>query len=305
MHFGFHIANSGPGATAESILGLAQRADALGYDSVWVSDRVVVPMQFASAYPYPGQFTPQSAGNYYEPLVTLAVLAGATRRVHLGTSVLVVPQRNPVLTGKQLATLAALADGRLIVGVGIGWLEEEFQILGTGAAFASRGAVTDEYVAMYRALWRDDPVECRGKHYAFPPLRALPHPPRMPPVWVGGNTRPAVRRAARIGDGWHAIRMAIGDLRRGVDYLHEQLRGAGRAPEAVTISLRAHLHLGRPVTQEWELGPTSADVVAQLERFQKAGAQAFILSPPPGSGLQQAVELAERFAVEVRPQVAA
>ncbi len=303
MHFGFHLANSGPSATATSIRMLAQRAEALGYDSVWVSDHVVVPMEFQSRYPYPGQFTPQASGNYFEPVITLAVLAGATQRIHLGTSVLVVPQRNPVLTAKQLGTLAALAGGRLIVGVGVGWLEEEFEALKAGDAFPPRGAVTDEYVALYRAIWRDDPVEFRGQHYQLNPVRALPQPPQPPPIWVGGNSRPAIRRAARIGDGWHAIRIGGDDLAHGVTYLREQVRASGRSPEAVTASLRVHLHMQAPVTQEWELGPAAGDAARQLERYRKAGVETFTFSAAAGSSLDRTVQTAEWFMAKVRPRL--
>ncbi len=303
IHFGIHLANSGPKASAEALRTLAQRADALGYDSIWVSDHVVIPMRFASRYPYPGRFTPESAGIYYEPLMTLAVLAGATRRVQLGTSVLVVPQRNPVLTGKQLGTLAALAGGRLIVGVGVGWLAEEFELLEAGHRFRARGAVTDEYVGLYRVLWRDDPAVFEGSQYALPPVRALPHPPTMPPVWVGGNTKPAVRRAARIGDGWHAIRIGVAEVRDGIAYLRERLAAEGRPVGGVTVSLRVHLHLDRPSTQEWELGPTMGDVLGGLERYRDAGVDAFIFSMPADAGIEHAVESAERFAADARPQL--
>jgi len=303
VHFGFHIASSGPTATAESIRTLAQRVDALGYDSIWVSDHVVVPMEFRSRYPYPGQFTPQSAGNYFEPIVTIALLAGATQRVQVGISVLVVPQRNPVLTGKQLGTLAALAGGRLIIGIGVGWLEEEFQVLGAGDVFAHRGPATDDYVALYRALWQKDPVRFDGDHYQLPLVRALPQPARLPPIWVGGNTRPAIRRAARIGDGWHAIRIGFDEVVQGAAYLREQLRAHRRPPDAAQVSLRVHLHLDRPVEREWELGPTVGDALTQIDRFRRAGVQALIFSPPPGSDARTAVEIAERFMAEVRPRV--
>ncbi len=303
VHIGFHVANSGQGATPESIRTLAVRVDALGYNSLWVSDHVIIPSEFQSRYPYPGQFTPQGAGTYYEPLITLAVLAGATERVHLGTSVLVVPQRNPVLTAKQFATLSALAGGRVIVGVGVGWLEEEFRILGAGEAFAARGAVTDDYVRLYRALWSPDPVEFGSAHYNLPRAYASPKPPTPPPIWVGGNTRPALRRTARIGDGWHAIRMGVEDVRQGVAYLVEQLRAGGRSPAEVLVSLRGALHFDRSRSQEWELGPSAAQAAAQMERYRQAGVQAFIFSAPPGSSLAQTVEVAERFMSEVRPKL--
>jgi alkanesulfonate monooxygenase SsuD/methylene tetrahydromethanopterin reductase-like flavin-dependent oxidoreductase (luciferase family) len=208
-----------------------------------------------------------------------------------------------VLTAKQLATLSALTGGRVIVGVGVGWLEEEFRILGAGDAFSARGAVTDDYLGLYRALWSPDPVEFEGAHYRLPGAYASPKPPAAPPIWVGGNTRPALRRTARMGDGWHAIRMGVEDLRQGVAFLHEQLRAVGRSPAAVLVSLRGALHFDRPQTQEWELGPSATQVAAQMEHYRQAGVQAFVFSPPPGSSLAQAIEVAERFMSEVRPKL--
>jgi alkanesulfonate monooxygenase SsuD/methylene tetrahydromethanopterin reductase-like flavin-dependent oxidoreductase (luciferase family) len=132
MRYGVHLAASGPQATPERVGRLAARAEALGFDSVWVSDPVIIPAEWASEYPYgpPGTFTLASSRNYYEPLITLAWVAGATQRVRLGVSVLVVPYRNPVVTAKQLATIDSLSGGRLILGIGVGWLQEEFEALG-------------------------------------------------------------------------------------------------------------------------------------------------------------------------------
>ncbi|MGH2820062.1 MAG: LLM class flavin-dependent oxidoreductase, partial [Actinomycetota bacterium] len=152
MRFGIHVGNSGPEATAQSMVAQAKAADDSGYDSVWVSDHVVIPERFRSRYPFRGKpFTPDSVGRYYEPLITLAVLAGATSRVRLGTSVLIIPQRNPLVMAKEIATLDELSGGRVDLGIGAGWLAEEFEAL--DAKFEGRGSVLEEWLQIFRTVW--------------------------------------------------------------------------------------------------------------------------------------------------------
>ena len=208
MRFGVHLAGAGPHASPDRIARLAGHAERLGFDSVWLSDHVVMPLRFRSRYPYGqvGAFTVESARTYYEPLITLAWVACRTSSVRLGISVLVVPQRNPVLSAKQLATLDALSGGRLILGVGVGWLQEEFIALGA-PDFARRGAVTNEYLQIFKTLWTQDPATFTGEFYRFQALHCLPHPVQKPhpPIWIGANAENTIRRAARIGaDTWLA-----------------------------------------------------------------------------------------------------
>jgi len=243
LRFGIAIPNYGPLANAENLVRLARRAEARGVDSVWVSDHLVAPLQVGSVYPYDKRPDPKPGEmgvieEFYEPLTTLAFLAGATERIRLGVSVYVVPYRNPVVTAKMVATLDRLSGGRLIFGVGVGWLREEFTALGQDAR--SRGRVTDEYLEVCRRLWRDDVAEFAGAHYVLPAVRTGPKPRQRPwpPIWVGGNSRAARERAARLGDGLHLIDLSPDEAAAAVARVRADLARAGRDAASFTVSLR-------------------------------------------------------------------
>jgi probable F420-dependent oxidoreductase len=219
IRFGVALPNYGPLANPENLMRLARRAEARGVDSVWLSDHLVAPVQVGSVYPYdkrpdrkPGEMG--VIEEFYEPLTTLAYLAGATERIRLGVSVYVVPYRNPVVTAKIVATLDALSRGRVIFGVGVGWLREEFAALGQDAR--KRGRVTDEYLEVCRRIWRDDVAEFSCEHYMLPAVRTGPKPSQRPwpPIWVGGNSAAARERAVKLGDGLHLIDVAPRPPRR-------------------------------------------------------------------------------------------
>src|SRR4029453_852311 len=200
----------------------AEKADALRYDSLFVTDHIVMPVSSAkSVYPYTtsGQFPGGLAQDYLEPLAVLSHLAHATTRVRLGISVLVIPYRNPLLAAKMLATTDVLSKGRVILGAragggrgalgaGVGRRREELEPLGA-PPFEERGPVTEEYIRLMRAAWTTDPVTFEGKYCSIRDIHVLPKPVQRGgiPVWIGGHTGAAVRRAATIGDGWHPIPM--------------------------------------------------------------------------------------------------
>ncbi|MBI3968452.1 MAG: LLM class F420-dependent oxidoreductase [Chloroflexi bacterium] len=284
MDFGIHLNNRGPGIEAEHILGLAEAVDRLGFTSVWVSDHVVIPTEFSSTYPYaaPGSFRVESTENFFEALTTLAVVAGRTRHVRLGTSVLVVPQRNPVLTGKQLATLDALSGGRVIVGAGVGWFAEEFTAL-AAETFEQRGPATDEYLAVWRALWNDPTSAFNGEHYRLAPSRSFPKPRQATsiPIWIGGNGPAAIRRAARLGDGWHAFRPKPDELKSGIDRLRELTERAGRDPETLTISVRAILRLDG-AGGDRDLAGSPSQVQDRIGQLEALGVRHLALDLIPG-----------------------
>jgi probable F420-dependent oxidoreductase len=210
MRFGIAVPNYGPLANADNMVRLARRAESLGLDSIWVADHLVAPVGVQSIYPFDKSPDPKPGDmgvieEFYEPLTTLAFLAGATSHIRLGVSVYVMPYRNPVVTAKIVATLDALSHGRAIFGVGVGWLREEFTALGQDARH--RGRVTDEYLEVCRRLWRDDVAQFDGRHYTLPPVRTGPKPVQRPwpPIWIGGNSDAALRRAIALGDGLHLI----------------------------------------------------------------------------------------------------
>ena len=177
MEFGFSLPSRGQAATMQNMRLLAQHVESLGLDSVWVSDHIIVPRQIDSFYPYDpdGRFPSAPDQDYYEPLTTLAFLAACTTRVQLGTSVLILPYRNALLTAKVVSTLDALCGGRVILGVGVGWMEEEFVALGLDT-FHQRGAVTDEYIRAFRTLWTSDQPSFEGKHVRFTDIGFAPKP---------------------------------------------------------------------------------------------------------------------------------
>jgi len=237
MNIGVHVVNARPWATAESIVSLGTGAEALGFDSLWVSDQVVIPSELSASFTYgtTGTYDIEANQNFFEALSVLGYLAGRTTRVKLGTSVLVLPYRQPLVVAKQWATLDALSGGRTILGVGAGFMREQFEVLGMDT-FDRRGAATDDAIRIFRAAWAPGAeVSFTGELYRFPPVRFLPKPVRAggPPIWVGGNGRRSIRRAAELGDGWHAVRIGVNELRVGVAMLHELLDRNGRQPSEV------------------------------------------------------------------------
>jgi probable F420-dependent oxidoreductase len=188
VRFGVHLASNGPLATPERLATLATRAETLGFESIWVSDHILFPVGFATPYPYgrAGSFNAEW-NQHYEPLATLAWLAGQNQRVELGTSVLILPMRNPVAMAKQAATIDRLSGGRLILGAGVGWLREELEAL-QAPPFERRGDVADEWIGLMRRLWTEEQVEHRGQFYQHGPIMVQPTPARLggPPIVIGG-----------------------------------------------------------------------------------------------------------------------
>ncbi len=248
MKYGFNAPTAGPLAGPGELTRLAMAGEAMGFDYITFSDHVVIPNAIASRYPYSesGEFSAGAAAARHEQLIEVAYVAAKTSRVRLVTSVMVVPHRPAVLAAKQLSTIDVLSGGRLTVGIGAGWCEEEFEALGT-PPFAERGAVTDEYVAAFKALWTSDNPSFDGKYtkfdnliFAHKPVQA-PHPP----IWVGGESGPALRRTAKLGDAWYPIGTnpafpfdSLKRLTAGVARLRKLTAEAGRDPAAVGVAYR-------------------------------------------------------------------
>ena len=314
MTFGCTIPTRGPLATPESSRTVARRAEELGFDHLWVSDHIVIPAQVTSPYPYSptgvAPFVSDSKQPYYEPLAALCYLAACTQRIKLGTHVLVLPYREPVLTAKIVATLDHLSGGRVILGVGVGWMKEEFEALGLNT-FAERGKVTDEYIRIFKELWTKDDPQYQGSYSRFSAVSFYPKPAQKPhpPIWVGGHTPAALRRAARLGDGWMPIglrppaELEPAELGDQVDRLREMSEKAGRPRDAVDIIFSTNVVFGPPVGGPRRIMTGSAvEIGADIILYQQVGVQHFIFSFD-GDSLDQVLENMERFAEEVRPQV--
>jgi len=284
LRYGVALPNYGPLATPGTLVRLARRAEALGIDSVWVSDHIVAPATVRSIYPYDRRRDPKPGDmgvieRFFEPVTTLAFLAGATSRIRLGVSAYVVPYRPPVLGAKQLATLDALSNGRLTLAVGVGWLREEFDAL--GVPFDERGARTDESLAIARALWTDDVARHDGRFVQVPPVRSAPKPAQQPlPVWVAGNSARARARTVRLGDGWHAIDLSPAELAPLVEDLRARARAAGRAPETITVSLRKGIQpLATPADPPHPLYGTVDAIRADVAAYAAAGCDYLVVTP--------------------------
>ena len=316
MRISCTVPTAGPLATRENIVRLGILIDRLGYDTIWVSDHVVIPRRVESRYPYnqDGTFGTPPALPYYEPTAVMGVLAGATQRARIGTSVLVLPYRNPVLLAKTVASLDDLSGGRITFGVGVGWMREEFALLGLpDDYFTHRGAVGDEWIQILRLLWTEENPQFAGRFHQFGDLGFLPKPVQKPhpPILIGGNTRPALRRAARYGDGWQGIGLMPEDVatkRRELTLLCEE---AGRDPASLQISFRITIRLiddpsrGGPSQEPTGLTlfGTPAQLVDLLGPYRTAGVAELGIAVRGVGSADEAAETIERFAAEVMPQI--
>jgi probable F420-dependent oxidoreductase len=319
VEFGISLPGRGPLAKPDQVLSIAAKADALGYASIFVTDHVVLPASMArSVYPYSasGQLPGGAAQDYLEPLAMLGCLARATKRARLGTSVLVVPYRHPLVTAKILATVDQLSGGRLILGAGVGWLREEFEALGA-PPFEERGAVTDEYLRFMRATWTTDPVSFSGRYVSVHGVHALPKPAQRAgiPVWIGGHTDAAVRRAATLGDGWHPIALRPPGLLFPEEYatrarqIQAWAKDAGRDPHAITLTVRVPMEVrskrvAPPAGDRPFFQGTADQVVADIRAYAAAGVTHFVFDHTH-QDLRALLENLDRFAHEVRPQLGA
>ena len=249
MRFGFYLPTRGRTAEPHAIEAMVAHGEALGFSSVVVADHLVFPVTIHSRYPYTVSGAFPGQGDALDQLSLMAFVAGKSRRLRLISSVMILPHRNPVVTAKMLATIDVLSGGRVTVGVGVGWLREEFQALGA-PDFDRRGAVSDEYLRIFKTLWTQDPASFRGEFYSFEALRCLPQPTQKPhpPIWVGGHSKVALRRVARLGDGWHpvgatpAVPLRPPEMRASLDELRRLADAERRDFAALTISFKAPLY---------------------------------------------------------------
>ena len=317
MDFGLNLLTRGITGRSEGLLAMARGAETLGFGHVTANDHIVVPNRIASRYPYTptGEWPGARAGECLEQVTVLGFLAAATSRVRLVTSVMVVPQRPAVLAAKALATVDVLSEGRLTVGIGVGWLDEEFRAVGA-PPFAERGAVTDEFLAAFHELWTSDAPRVHGKHVSFADIRFEPKPVQKPrpPIWVGGEGRIALRRVARLGDGWYPVGNNPQEpLHTPARYaekhtmLEAEMMKVGRDPRTIAW---AYVAPGRcqPTEQKASDGARRpytgrpADVAADIAGFAAAGVEHFFLSFPAPS-LSEAQADLTWFAEEVRPLI--
>jgi probable F420-dependent oxidoreductase len=300
VKLGIALPHIGPGAGCDAIVEVAQKAESLGFDSVWALDRLLWPLEPTAKYPgNPRGELPAVMQIVYEPLTVLSFVAAHTEKVRLGTSVLVAAYRSPLLVAKMVATLDQLSHGRFILGLGSGWSADEFAA--ANQSIEERDGRTDEFIRALRALWRAGESRFEGKYYRVPPSIFLPKPlqERGPAIWIGGNSRQALRRAAELGDGWHPTsRLGPLLLAEEARYLRWFTEKAGRNPDGITLSLRWNAVAN--VTEK----RAATEMADKLRAYGEAGVKhvCFDLNIPNPSSLQAMTEIMERLAGEVFPK---
>lgn len=308
MQFGIGLPNLSYVDPTETLLRLAHMAQELAFEAIWVSDHVFIPYEYEPNYPYSatGRLGLSATDHIFDPLTTLTFLAGQVSTPRLGISVLIIPYRNPIITAKMLVTLDVLSGGRVILGAGVGWMPEEFAAL--GASYEHRGAVTDEYIQIFRELCTADKPSFEGKHYTIANLGFYPKPIQKPapPVWIGGYSQAALRRAVRLGDGWHPSNLPPATLAEKAAVLRQLCAEAGRDPATLSISTRvnnvAFGETGDTTGRPSPLSGTPQQMIDAIKRYEDAGVHHIVLGIR-GRDTEAMLATARRFVDEVRSKV--
>lgn len=285
MKFGA-VVNGGVYATPEAVIEVATVAEGLGFESLWTTEHVLVPLSYETVYPYDasGKMPGDTFADSPDPLVWLSFAAAHTRTIKLGTSVLVLPQRNPFILAKQVATLDKLSGGRVMLGIGIGWLEEEFQAL--GVPFRSRGSRTDDYIKVMRSLWQGEATSYKSQFVDVTDVVSLPRPVNgAVPIIVGGHSEAAARRAGRFGDGFFPLSGTVEEIERLITLMRQTAVESGRDAEAIEVTTAGFALIGPEPEQA-------------LEALATAGVNrviAFALSPTVDGIAEELGGVATRF----------
>ena len=276
MKIGFMLPMFGQMATHENMYAMAQLAEERGFESVWAPDHVIMPTQITTSYPYSrtGDYIADPKGDHLEPFTSLSYIAGCTRRVRLGFTVIVAPYRNAIVSGKMLSSLDVLSNGRLIAGIGAGWLEEEFDAL--GVQFARRWAQTEEHIRIWKELWTAEEPQFDGEFYTFSNVQCRPQPIQKPhlPITIGGNGKACFKRVVALADGWQVVTQGPddtfstgGNLAQSMATLRQMAEEAGR--DFKSIETTAVIIKG-----------TAAEVLNDIEQYERLGVSRLILDFP-------------------------
>jgi probable F420-dependent oxidoreductase len=308
MQLGVFLPISGRATGPDTLREAAQSAERQGFDAVWSADRVVTPWEIRTPYPYAEshEFIVPPDRPFLDSFTCLAYLAGCTQTITLGISVLVLPYRHPLYWARVAASIERLALGRLTLGVGVGWMEEEFAAL--GVPFKTRGRMTDEQLQILDLLWTQEHISFHGQHYAFDDVAFYPKPIQQPriPLWVGGEGAAAQRRAGRYGDAWfpYFVSISPAELRDGYDNARREAEYAGRNADAVKLTCCRPIEVTRePVPQdERALRGSPEQLIEALAVYRETGVEHLALQfmvPRWPDRMEQI----ERFATEVMPHV--
>jgi probable F420-dependent oxidoreductase len=292
MKLGVSLPTGGAWSTPENQLCVAREAEALGYHSLWVFQRLLYPLEPRNEYPpVPGKLWPKPFERALDPIVTLSYVAAATTRIRLGTSVLIMPFYSPVVLAKQLATLDVLSGGRLNVGLGIGWSEDEYEA--AGAPFKARGRRADEFLRCLDAVWSEDIVEFHGEFYNVPRARIEPKPVQKPrpPITIGGYGPRVVKRAVELGDGFSGGNFPIAETGELVRAVREAASARGKDPSRLHIVCRGNcrLHESSQGKDRRPLWGTLDEIREDLQQYAEAGVTELFLEGnfDPAAGLDR------------------
>ncbi len=306
LKFGLDVGIYGRTATRDIILELTELAEASGFESVWLADHVIFPAAFESKYPYSatGAFPiDMTQEPLLEPIATMGVLIGATKRVKIGTAVLVMPHRNPVLLARMLVTLDVLSAGRTMLGAGVGWLVEEFAALDV-RPFEARGRVTDECIEIVKRICQGGEVSFHGEHYQLDTLVSSPgsvqHP--HPPILIGGTSNAALRRVAKLGDGWLSTSVGPDRVGERLQVLRGLCEAQGRRFEDLSLCHKFFINIGEAEHHgDGSRVPgtgTTADIRDDIQRFVDVGYDRFIVRYRGGDAETQRTQL-KQFMAEI------
>ena len=304
MEFGLHLPHIGRSATREQVLEFARVAEELGMHSGWVSDHVAWPREVSSKYPYTddGHFPGGFNMPWLDPLGTLFFVAAATERLKLGITVLILGYRPPLLTAKMAASLAVLSEGRLLLGVGVGWMKEEFDAL--GMPYDNRGARADEQLELFRTVFTSDTPSFDGRFYSFPEVGFSPLPPdNKVPVWVGGDSEPAFKRTVKYGDAFHAAFQPVETVERSWKRIKELAEEAGRDPSELRCSMRWYLDPAGSMKPGVSLQGSTQEMVDRIGALAAVGCDHLVLDPVARGGAAGRLDAVRQFMTEVAPQV--
>jgi probable F420-dependent oxidoreductase len=318
MKFGFGLPTRGPMAAPQSLATLARTGEELGFAIISVSDHIIIPKAINSTYPYneSGTFASSPSGECLEQLSLLSFLVGVTSSAKLLTSVMVLPHRPPVLTAKMLATIDVLSNGRLIVGCGVGWMREEFEAIGA-PSYDERGAVGDEYIRAFKELWTSDNPTFEGKYCRFANVAFAPKPVQKPhpPIWTGGESPAALRRAGRLANVWYPIgsnpRFPVGTPTQFAEYAARVKRystEAGRDSSSLDFAYSANWYNDQqaqtlPDGQRRPLTGTPQQIADDIKRYEELGVRHMMVNLQ-GETQAQTLERMQRFADRIIPLTA-
>ena len=301
MRLGFALPNLGPVATREAVSKVAQRAEALGFDSLWTVERLLYPVKPQTPYPVtPDGSLPEPYKYVLDPLEALTFAAAQTKRIALGTSVLDIPYYNPVMLARRLTTLDFLSNGRLQVGLGLGWSKDEMDA--AGADMKQRGAMADEFLQVLKAIWTTNPVEFHGRFFQLPKSYINPKPVQQPhpPIYLAAFAPPAMKRLARVADGWNPVAIPVEGMAQMFDGVKQMAKDAGRDPALLKMIVRANLEIAdKPLGKERMIFAGSLDQIKEdIAACNKIGAHEVFLDPTfsqGGQSLERWLALMEEF----------